>query len=90
MGLVQGTPGVTLSNVTLPIMFYWINISKIPPLNYIFSILFTHTHTHTHTKFLTNWMLFTIQFRKPSFMHNVKYKSLKFKNLIADIVNDLK
>ena len=48
MGLVQGTPGVTLSNVTLPIMFYWINISKIPPLNYIFSIFFTHTHIHTH------------------------------------------
>ena len=49
MGLIQVTSSVTLSNITLPIMFYWINISKIPLLNYIFSILFTHTHTHTHT-----------------------------------------
>ena len=41
MSLVQVTPDVTLSNVTLPITCYWINILKIQPLNYMFYMFLT-------------------------------------------------
>ena len=43
-----------------------------------------------HAKFCVNWIPFPIPFRNPYFMHNFKYKNLKFKHVIHDIVIDLR
>ena len=67
------------------ITFYWINILKIIPLDYMFYVYYVF---NTHTKFYTNRMLFTIQSQNPSYMHNFKYKILKLKHLIDSIVID--
>ena len=43
-----------------------------------------------NTKFHANWMPITFQSRNPYFIHNFKYKKLKFKHLINNIVIDLR
>ena len=77
------TLSVTLSNVTSP--------TKI--LNWYFENLIIGLHVlyifNTNAKFCFNQMLFTIQFINSYLCIILKYKHLKFKRLIVEIVTDL-
>ena len=52
--------------------------------------LYVYYVLSTHIKFRANQMLFIIWSKNPYFMHNFKYKNMKFKHLIDDMVIDFR
>ena len=71
--MVQVTPSITLSNVTL---------SNNLLLNSYLYVL------NMHVYFYTNWILFTIRLINPSLMHHYKLQNFEFKHLIDDMTID--